>query len=106
MRGWLALTLFLLVTLFALTRYDPDAGNHLVIDEPDALMHAAAGSGLLEVCEKRELPGPKHTLNPHAPPAKRRQERILVCVETLPDGRLPPVAPIMVTTVRKIVSIA
>lgn len=83
MRGWIALVLFVLVALFAVTHHDPNASNRILV-EPVVPVAAS-----MILCEKRQLQGRQHTLNPHAPPKKRRQELITVCVEVPADGHLP-----------------
>lgn len=103
MRGYFAFALVALALLFAATHYDPNAGNRILIDTPDGpLVHDSGG---IKLCEKRQLVGKQHTLNPHAPPDKRIQEQVRVCVEAFPGGRPPP-PPIKVTTERKPWSIA
>jgi hypothetical protein len=44
-------------------------------------------------CEKVELPGKEHTLNPFAPPKMQRQEKIALCsvVEVPTHNRLGPI---------------
>lgn len=100
MRGFVAMVLFALALLFALTHYDPNAGDRLAIDQPSN-WHEAKSSNKMEVCEKRQLAGRQHTLNPHAPPEKQRQELILVCLEIPADGRLPKDGRVPFTTYRK-----
>lgn len=106
MRGAFALALFVLAVLFGLTHYDPNASHRFLIDaQPAPNLHRTSGPNqLFEVCESRALRGPAHTLNPHAPPERRRQELIKVCVEVLSNGQLPP-PPFIVNTVRKPVTI-
>lgn len=89
------LVLLSLAAMLAL-RHGPEPGAPLVTN-------AAAGKILL--CEKRQLPGKQHTLNPHAPPGEQRQEIIKVCVEVLPDGQRPS-GPVNIITERKPGSIA
>lgn len=103
MRGAIAIIMFALAVVFSITHYDPDAHNRIVIDEPEAPVHPA--QTIIRLCERRQLPGERHTLNPHAPIEKRRQETINVCVEALPDGNRAP-GPIRITTERKRRSIA
>lgn len=71
-----------------------------------AVPRGAGTPGMIDLCELRQLPGAANTLNPHDRPDRRRQETVRVCIETLPDGRLPPRPPFRVTVERKPWSIA
>lgn len=97
------LLLILLLCGFLLLRPKEQELRVEHIDEPDASL--AASATRIKLCEKRQLSGDQHTLNPHAPPARRRQELIVVCVEVLPDGTRPN-GPVLITTKRKPWSIA
>lgn len=107
MRGFIAAVLFALALLFALTHYDPDASNRLVIDGHSAPnLHRAKAGNRIEVCEKRQLAGRQHTLNPHAPREKQRQELITVCLEVPADGHPPKDGRVPYTTYRKPMGVA